>query len=99
MISRAVRRKSIELTATSKPTRATNRGESLIGIKSMIDSALQPNTSHRCLMYPPPSLPSAADCRGPGEHGGITIVEDSCPILQIWEMDVAEKSVAATPWV
>src|SRR5215217_6580888 len=59
-ISRAVRRKSIKLIATSKLTRATTRGESLIGIKRITNSALQPNISHRCLIYPPPSLLSAA---------------------------------------
>jgi hypothetical protein len=48
-ISRAVRRKSIELIATNKLTTATNRSELLISIKRMINSALQPNISHRCL--------------------------------------------------
>ena len=94
-ISRAVRRKSIKLIATSKLTRATNRGESLIGIKRMINSALQPNISHRCLIYLPPSLLSAADCRSPGAQGGIMIVENSCTILQIWETGDAGTSEEA----
>src|SRR4028119_2325820 len=79
----------------NKQSRTTNRSESLIGIKRMINSALQPNISHRCLIYPPPSLLSAADCRSPGAHGGITIVENSCTILQIWETDYAETSEEA----
>src|SRR5215217_5312344 len=40
-------------------------------------------------------LLSAADCRSPGAHGGITIVEDRCTILQIWETGDAGTSEEA----
>src|SRR5829696_8400735 len=82
--------------SSNKLTRATNRGESLIGIKRMINSVLQLNISHRCLIYLPPSLLSVAHCRSPGAHGGITVVENSCTILQIWEMDDVRTSGEAT---